>query len=166
MTERKTFTRSSPSQQTNARACLRAWYREKIAGESFGFSPAQIEAFRYGTFVHKCFEDFLLDVAPMSQDPYIAVGSGLLWQKKRDIQRAAKERDLPIAHFVEQNITVPSAAGIPVFGYVDLLVPTPDKLHVIDHKTTSDPRWVRNDHEVRTDFQTIVYLEAGFQQFP
>lgn len=169
----------SPSQVNKFSSCQRRWYMDKVVGIHEEGTDAQ----EFGSLVHGRIEEQLggeAYVAPSSfSDSDFERAAGLAtmaadWARSEAIGHAGS------VWVVEAALVEPQllAAGIPVVGYIDLLVPPgPDgEVHIIDWKTRSQlsgeyvPSAVRSDNPrqkyLGDDFQMLVYAAWARRKFP
>lgn len=140
MTERKTWSSTSPSQISTFRDCARKWYRESVLGERPPSSPAA----ERGTRVHEQIEQWLMNgIAPT------------------DGTARAMLRHLPPGgsvspDHVEQSFDITPPGWVArVRGRIDLIDPTTNQ--IIDHKTTATLDYAKSEQDLATDTQAIIY---------
>jgi len=139
----------SPSQETTARACIRAWHFERVGGFREPKSASQL----YGTEIHKQLED--------------VITKGLAPKDPRAIA-AMSNLDLHAPWRVESEYKLPlySIDGVrrEWWGAIDML--RLDPLTIIDHKTTSDLKYAKTEYELAQDGQLLSYAKIALDMRP
>jgi len=105
-----------------------------------------------GTAIHKAIETYLLENRIEDNE----------WAK---FVIAAKDH-LPVPgdeFIVEKFFQLPTPAGVPWIGYIDLLE-NRDPVRVRDYKTTSDFRYAKTPHELAHNTQLISYAKHCYEE--
>ena len=140
MTDRKEWSATSPSQISTFRDCQRKWYRASVLGER----PPSTPAAERGTRVHEQIEQWLMH--------------GI---RPTDGTALAMTRNLPAGGSVSPDHVerafdlTPRGWPARVRGRIDLIIP--DQNEIIDHKTTSQLSWAKNETDLETDTQAVLY---------
>jgi PD-(D/E)XK nuclease superfamily len=102
----------------------------------------------------------------------IALPPGAIVEAKRYEQNGEPEAASAILQRGDLSLAPVKAAGIPIVGYIDLVhsrgtnkgasdvedtQDPPNTIEVIDHKTTSDPKWIKNAQQMSRTVQMTVY---------
>ncbi len=145
----------SASQITTFRDCPRKWYFEKVAG----LTRPGTSATELGSAVHSVLEAYLrgevATIEPLDEVRAIA-RSGL---EHLPTPHAGLEIELSLAD--DMPLT---DSPVPVLGYVDLIDHARNE--IIDHKTSSSPRYTKTESELRQNVQLHLYARAYFERFP
>ena len=146
----------SATQIKQHRSCALQWYLQRVEGWQMPQSPSQA----LGEAIHKQVEDYLLEgTAPTLPS----------------VENAMKKGYVPPtggAYLVEEPKDYGMrmlAAGVPVKGRIDLLVPpTPGEslVKVVDWKSASSFRYVPEADTLTRDVQGILYLKYAFENYP
>ena len=146
----------SATQIKQHRGCGLQWYLQRVEGWTMPQSPSQA----LGEAIHKQVEDYLLD-GKMPDLP--------------SVENAMKKGYVPPtggAYLVEEPKDYGMrmlAAGIPVKGRIDLLVPPASDeslVKVVDWKSASSFRYVPEPDVLTRDVQGILYLKYAFENYP
>ena len=132
--------RSSASQVDTVKACVTQWALRKL----YGFQEPERAATQLGKRVHAELEDYLEHGTPVG--PIAA--AGLHHLPTPPIHPALIER-----RFAYQD----PEAGVWVVGLIDLVLPDLGLRRILDHKTTSDFRYCKTEHELRYNTQALIY---------
>lgn len=134
--------------------CPTRWYHRYLLGHK----TKQTDAMARGSQVHEHLEKYLETGALPDTDTVTgkiaAAGLEHLPPPNKD---AGVEVDL-------QDYAM-SGLPIPFKGYIDLLE-TDNEVHILDHKTTSAWKWAKNEEELRTNMQLIIYARHVLDHFP
>lgn len=147
----KSWSHSSASQVKTFKRCPRKWWFEKIQDEvPIVHTDKQLSTFQYGTDVHEAIELYLYDrPAPMLQTcAHAAATLDYLDEIK------------PGVLGIEIGITIETRhSDVKVIGFADVV----HEQGIIDHKTTSSPRWALSGRQLRQDPQIAgIYLYWWF----
>lgn len=168
----------SASSADNFQSCPRRWWFAKVMGQPEPSDPS----LSFGTAVHLVLENYLRDgtlVAPGSYNE----GREVVEVTQEHIDRAKAGLDLlpaPRAYNVENwlprvKIVNDDDAVMSVVGKIDMYLPAnggttpyhhaawPDDVtgHVLDHKTSSDPKkWMPTSEKLATNAQGLLYAGA------
>lgn len=188
-----TFTRCSPSQlktfnTDKAGGCKRKWWLNKVAGIEEEKNIKQQKTLAYGTVTHQLYEDYLLDQESNfhlwpeeSQEPALLLNPDIAdevhwtWDAYQEAgqeyldqlleKHGAMEYDhsepVLLPDQVEHEFEIQTPVGIQIDGFSDILVPGT----VVDHKTTSSPRWAMKERDAMVDPQAIVYSKSNLEQY-
>jgi CRISPR/Cas system-associated exonuclease Cas4 (RecB family) len=146
----------SATQIKQHRGCGLQWYLQRVEGWQMPQSPSQA----LGEAIHKQVEDYLLD----GKMPDLS-----------SVENAMKKGYVPPtggAYLVEEPKDYGMrmlAAGIPVKGRIDLLVPPlagESLVKVVDWKSASSFRYVPEPDVLTRDVQGILYLRYAFENYP
>lgn len=148
------WTRASASQIDSWSLCNRRWWFDKVAGrEDRSGSPQTL----LGSEVHKAIEDYLLGV---TQEP----GHYLL--DENDFIRGVRESVEAgrVTILVEQEFT---DEALPALGYIDLVIVDEQArvVTVIDHKTSGNLKYTKDEATLATDTQGRLYCHEMFKRF-
>jgi hypothetical protein len=138
----------SPSQIETSRGCLRLYAWEQVCG----FRSPPTPATDRGTKVHGILESYLRGEGPIdatTEHGEIAQ-SGVRFLPEPGQGEVESEFHIP---FTLSGISEP----LEFFGKIDYLDPG----IVIDHKTTSDFKYIKSEEVLRNDPQVILYSKAG-----
>lgn len=145
---RRQWKQASASQITTHRRCASRWYANKI----LGLAVPETEAMRRGKAYHAELEAYEL--------------SGNV--------SALSERTRPVTAFlhvpdggldasqVERRVWLHTEV-VPILGYLDLELP--ELRTVVDHKTTSDFRYCRDEYTLAHDTQAIIYCFDALERW-
>lgn len=146
----------SATQIKQHRSCALQWYLQRVEGWQMPQSASQA----LGEAIHKQVEDYLLDgTAPTLPS----------------VENAMKKGYVPPtggAYLVEEPKDYGMrmlAAGVPVKGRIDLLVPPASGeslVKVVDWKSASSFRYVPEPDVLTRDVQGILYLKYAFENYP
>ena len=146
----------SATQIKQHRSCALQWYLQRVEGWQMPQSPSQA----LGEAIHKQVEDYLLEgTAPTLPS----------------VENAMKKGYVPPtggAYLVEEPKDYGMrmlAAGVPVKGRIDLLVPPASGeslVKVVDWKSASSFRYVPEADTLTRDVQGILYLKYAFENYP
>ena len=163
------------------RRCKRKWHFDKTSGLPRESTPAQ----RRGTAIHAALELYLKNgtiLGGVEIDATTGNATGIVssdkvkeglrdngcewWQTERYVRAAMKYLPAPPPHgpptLLEEAMYLPTRAGVPWIGFIDLIEETPAK--ITDHKTTSDiRRYAKKPAELITDVQAISYARYLFE---
>lgn len=129
--------RYSASQIEKWRRCPRKWAFEY----DFGHKPKQTARQAQGSAIHKEAEDAVSE----GTEPERPETWALLGLVRLDVE-----------HLVEAYMSIPLGDDDEVIGYIDLVeLAWPPR--VVDHKTTSNPRYAKTAPELLTDTQMTLY---------
>jgi len=148
----KAWNHASASQVRTYRRCNRKWWYQYLYGLVAPSSPAAA----LGSAVHKALET------------RIKTGA---WptDAKKDVLSIAKSGwdRVPMPNNpanVEKRFSFqPEGSPVPIIGFIDLVCP--DTSTIIDHKTTSSPRWMKMPEELRADPQGVIYSSVAEKLF-
>lgn len=145
----------SASQITTFRDCPRKWYFEKVAG----LTRPGTSATDLGSAVHSVLEAYLrgeiASIEPSDEVHAIAL-SGV---EHLPTPHPGLEVELSLADDMPL-----SDSPVPVLGFVDLI--DHENNEIIDHKTSSSPRYTKTESELRGNVQLHLYARAYFERFP
>ena len=148
----------SATQIKQHRSCALQWYLQRVEGWQMPQSASQA----LGEAIHKQVEDYLLEgTAPTLPS----------------VENAMKKGYVPPtggAYLVEEPKDYGMrmlAAGVPVKGRIDLLIPPrtgPGEsiVKVVDWKSASSFRYVPEADTLTRDVQGILYLKYAFENYP
>ena len=146
----------SATQIKQHRSCALQWYLQRVEGWTMPQSPSQA----LGEAIHLQVEQYLLD-GKMPDLP--------------SVENAMKKGYVPPtggAYLVEEPKDYGMwmlAAGVPVKGRIDLLVPPPageSLVKVVDWKSASSFRYVPEPDVLTRDVQGVLYLRYAFENYP
>jgi CRISPR/Cas system-associated exonuclease Cas4 (RecB family) len=146
----------SATQIKQHRSCALQWYLQRVEGWTMPQSPSQA----LGEAIHKQVEDYLLE----GKNPDLP-----------SVENAMKKGYVPLtggAYLVEEPKDYGMrmlAAGVPVKGRIDLLVPPAagERLvKVVDWKSASSFRYVPEPDVLTRDVQGVLYLKYAFENYP
>ena len=146
----------SATQIKQHRSCALQWYLQRVEGWTMPQSPSQA----LGEAIHKQVEDYLLE----GRTPELP-----------SVENAIKKGLVPPtggAYLVEEPKDYGMrmlAAGVPVKGRIDLLLPPETGAHivrVVDWKSASSFRYVPEADVLTRDVQGILYLKYAFENYP
>ena len=146
----------SATQIKQHRSCALQWYLQRVEGWTMPQSASQA----LGEAIHKQVEDYLLE----GRTPELP-----------SVENAIKKGLVPPtggAYLVEEPKDYGMrmlAAGVPVKGRIDLLVPPASGAHivkVVDWKSASSFRYVPEPDALTRDVQGILYLKYAFENYP
>ena len=146
----------SATQIKQHRSCALQWYLQRVEGWQMPQSPSQA----LGEAIHLQVEQYLLD-GKMPDLP--------------SVENAMKKGYVPPtggAYLVEEPKDYGMrmlAAGVPVKGRIDLLVPPPageSLVKVVDWKSASSFRYVPEPDVLTRDVQGVLYLRYAFENYP
>lgn len=142
--------RISPSQIAAHRSCARRYAWEYGHGLRSPSTPSQEK----GTAIHALLEDYLNGKGPIDATTELGAIA----------QAGLPYLPAPLSGKAEQEFTIAPASKLPFsfFGKIDYVTPT----LVLDHKTTSDFKYVKTEAVLREDPQVILYASAGFKEHP
>ena len=149
---RRAFTQVSPTQVESYRACPRQWYTKYVLGMFTPSTPAQ----ELGTAVHTVLENWLRDGTPPPE-----TAAGIIAKAGLHLLPAPKTEGLHVEGMVE----IPGAP-MRMVGKIDLTDERPGVPTVFDHKTASDPKWVKEKEELAGNVQLISYAQYGLSKHP
>lgn len=142
--------RVSPTQLATHRACARRYAWEYVQDRKPGPTPAMAR----GTAIHAILEDYLNGKGPIdATTEYGAIAQAGVQYLPEPGEGKAE---------VEFTLTPVSSHPFVFFGKIDYLSPS----RVIDHKTTSDFRYVKPVETLRVDPQAVLYAAKGYDTFP
>ena len=146
----------SATQIKQHRSCALQWYLQRVEGWQMPQSPSQA----LGEAIHLQVEQYLLD-GKMPDLP--------------SVENAMKKGYVPPtggAYLVEEPKDYGMrmlAAGVPVKGRIDLLVPPASGeslVKVVDWKSASSFRYVPEPDVLTRDVQGVLYLRYAFENYP
>ncbi len=146
----------SATQIKQHRSCALQWYLQRVEGWTMPQSPSQA----LGEAIHKQVEDYLLE----GKNPDLP-----------SVENAMKKGYVPLtggAYLVEEPKDYGMrmlAAGVPVKGRIDLLVPPAageSLVKVVDWKSASSFRYVPEPDVLTRDVQGVLYLRYAFENYP
>ena len=146
----------SATQIKQHRSCALQWYLQRVEGWTMPQSASQA----LGEAIHKQVEDYLLE----GRTPELP-----------SVENAIKKGLVPPtggAYLVEEPKDYGMrmlAAGVPVKGRIDLLLPPETGAHivrVVDWKSASSFRYVPEADVLTRDVQGILYLKYAFENYP
>lgn len=150
------WNRASASQIKTFRACNRKWYYESVKRMR---PPSRNEAsLNRGTAIHAIIEHYLVYGELVGDADLIDLMRGSIWWL--DALRACGTL------LVEHSFESTADWVVKTSGFIDVVHRTDDLLHVIDHKTTSNFRWMSNEEQLRQDPQAIIYCTEAMRLFP
>jgi hypothetical protein len=143
--ETKDWKTTSASQIKTFKRCARLWWFDKICDEvEKVYDEKQLATFRYGTLTHERIEDFLNGESDtLSQDPFVEVGRPYLNKIKPWVVSTEESLILPTRHI-----------DVSILGFVDVEL----LQGIVDHKTTSHPKWALDERDLKIDPQVNLYL--------
>jgi hypothetical protein len=135
----------SPSQIEAGRQCLRRWYKKHVEK----FKEPDSASTALGTRVHKILEDYLRDAKPIDgTTPEGAIAqAGEVYLPK------------PGTGVIEGKFKLPVTSDFLWYGLIDWRAK--DSSLIIDHKTTSDFKWVKPAAILLKDPQVLIYGAKG-----
>ncbi len=146
----------SATQIKQHRSCALQWYLQRVEGWTMPQSPSQA----LGEAIHLQVEQYLLD----GKQPDLP-----------SVENAMKKGFVPPtggAYLVEEPKDYGMrmlAAGVPVKGRIDLLVPPAageSLVKVVDWKSASSFRYVPEPDVLTRDVQGVLYLKYAFENYP
>ena len=146
----------SATQIKQHRSCALQWYLQRVEGWTMPQSASQA----LGEAIHLEVEQYLLD----GKAPTLP-----------SVENAMKKGYVPPtggAYLVEEPKDYGMrmlAAGVPVKGRIDLLIPPASGAHivkVVDWKSASSFRYVPEPDVLTRDVQGILYLKYAFENYP
>ncbi len=159
----------SPSQINTYRACPRAY----AYSWTHGFWPPSTIKQEFGSQVHGALESWLSK--GQFEDFYSDRKNNKLPIKKDAIEVAKQGICQPYFPLpddpgeVEKELHIPIGNNLSLYGFIDYVGPGngrfTDRPIVIDHKTTSDFRWMKTEKELATDPQAIIYSAWAMLNF-
>ena len=151
------FRSVSASQLYAYRDCNRLWWFQSV----LGLETPQRASAALGSEVHAHLERYLDDgtLPPDTASGKIARAGLSLLPEPGSVFTEVKIKD------DDHNWPRPEIAGIPVNGFVDVLGLSGSVPLVLDHKTTSDLKYAKDEAQLRRDPQMVIYgrfaLEAA-----
>lgn len=144
-------------------ACDRmAWFKY-MAGVIVEHTPKQQQAFEWGTQMHKTYEDFLLGNIEAIEDEWYKPAMPYLIDIRDALEAQYAGTGREVSDYVEREVRVVNDI-LDVAGFSDVIVPYNDRMWgVVDHKSTSHPKWAKTDLQAISDPQTLVYGAGAFQ---
>lgn len=139
----KTFEQASASQIKTFRECERKWALGKLAGLRAPETESQLR----GTRIHRILELYLKGEAPIPNTQEGTLAAACLSN--------LPDPSADHAPWLERYFKNKEAYVVPVIGYVDFW--WLERRLVVDHKTTSSPRYMKTPEELRYDVQAIMY---------
>ena len=141
------WSRASASQAKDHIRCPSRWYANKI----LKIPQPETEAMRRGKRLHGGLESWEAtgDVSYLEDMTMPIVDMGIITVPVAEDQIERK---------VELNTRV-----VPIVGYIDLELP--DERTVIDHKTTSDWKYIKTPSELSWDPQAIIYCYDALERW-
>lgn len=172
----------SPSQFSTAASCLRKWYYESVQGRR----QPETEAMRRGTRIHRMLEVYVQDPEhPLpTQQKVVEYTENLSQTLIDDAGNHISERKMAVAPNPAEQRMANSALvhlpdprdeemlaegkfildakhtgfGKPTMGFIDLWMP---RLKLVsDYKTRSSDRYDKDEEELRSDPQCIIYAKV------
>lgn len=146
--------RVSPSQLKTFQDCQRKWFYARVL-----HIPEPPKAhFELGERIHKQFEDWYLSgIEP--QHPSVRLALQL-----HDTPEPTDTYLIEVPRDLNLGLT---AAGVPMMGRIDVLIPPVDGLVVVlDWKSTSSWNWLKTPEELARDAQGVVYLKYAMKEYP
>lgn len=149
--------RASPSQLTTWKLCKRKWFYAKVLKMPEPSHPATA----LGTECHAALE------AKIENRPYVCKDPNV---SQVEVERILThvlpspfmaELQAKAENEVEIHVTI---GGVPLLGRIDAHWFEGPVCRVVDHKSTSDWKWMKSEREALTDPQTIVYSAWAFEQ--
>lgn len=148
--------KTSPTQIEAARRCLRRWYIGWIVGIREPETPAK----QFGSDVHSALETFL-KTGRWAGQPEVLVRAQVAFRELLaflNLTAEVSEQDVLNAPRLIEVSVVAQGYPLPVTGKVDLVLP--DWGLVVDWKTSSARKWVKDRDALSRDPQVIVYPDA------
>lgn len=151
------FSHISASQITMfSDSCARKWYEVYVNGEQLPSSKAQ----ERGQQVHSHLENYILHgtLPPLDTEEGKIATTGLEY-----LPRFQKDRV-----FVEQSLDVFPQLNphIKFKGFIDCLVIHDDYIEILDHKTTSNKKYMLSEYDLLTNTQLIIYAKHVMGRYP
>jgi hypothetical protein len=146
----KKWAHTSPSQVGTFSMCPRKWYRQSVLGERSPDTPATLR----GTEVHLQLEKWL----GKGERPTHTTALSML--EHYNAGGSYKESEIEVGFFAHLE-----GFPVPVKGFIDLLTISPDRTRALitDHKTTSNPKYMKTERDLRKDPQSILYSAVVFE---
>lgn len=149
----------SASQLRTFHDCARKWFFNKVLRYPDPAGPAA----ELGKSLHKQVEDYIREGTDPEDER-----AWLLLRNLGSIDLARE--DLTVEGHIKFQV-VPGHEGRegPRFqGFIDLTVPplAQERLRIVDHKTTSDLKWAKSEHELHHDIQMVSYAHWAFARCP
>lgn len=143
----------SASQLRKFHDCPRAWFFQKI----LNYPTPTSEAAELGKSLHSQVENYIKDGTEPEDER--------AWLLLRNLGSIDLSReDLTVEGHIKFLVD-PSNPGGPRFqGFIDLTVPGAVRVIVWDHKTTSNLKWAKSEHELHHDIQMVSYAHWVFSQ--
>lgn len=147
----KKFERVSPSQIESYQQCKRLWWFKSIAG----IKPPEKASAQLGTAVHAILEKYMLE----GEIPDSSTDEGAI--AKSGIHHLPPPGTCQIELSIEdyKDSAPLFLSGIPVIGRIDLLNFNNDYPEAIDHKTTSNFKYLKSEDELRDNPQINIYAQ-------
>ena len=137
--------------------CNRRWYYTYL----LGIRGKTTDAMTRGSKVHEQLEKYLKDGTKPNEN----TTAGLIASKGLDlIPKPDKKNkvELSLAEFPVPNLPIPFK------GFIDYLVTDAEDgiIEIGDHKTTSGWKWAKNEEELATNTQLIIYARHVLEHHP
>jgi len=140
--------------------CNRRWYYTYL----LGIRGKTTDAMTRGSRVHEQLEKYLKDGTKPDEN----TTAGLIASKGLDlIPKPDKDNkiELSLSEFPIPNLPIPFK------GFIDYLVvdevePNDYYIEIGDHKTTSGWKWAKNEEELATNTQLIIYARHVLESYP
>lgn len=146
----------SPTQIKQYEGCALQWYLQRVVGLPMPQTASQ----GLGESIHAQVEKYLLEgVQPEHESIRSAIREGFVPSPNdRLVVEEPRNYDLKI-----------TAAGVPVKGRIDLLIPAGvvgPHVDVVDWKSASSWRYLHTPESLARDAQGTIYLHHAFSKFP
>jgi len=148
--------KTSASQVEAFIRCNRYWYNKSVLKLPEPFSPAAAKGSRVHSISEYWLKSGLLSQPPGATDEDTEIAQAAI------ATMPARGPELLIEHEFE----IPTYEGGPMWlGYIDLVDPRGDLVHVLDHKTRSDFRYCLKPEDLLKSIQMISYAKWAMDYF-